>query len=117
MSAGVVRYSSRSAAPFPCVYVVAVIDVEKLLCMVLRIDDRDFPEIVPAHVSGIVFSTMGEWIALNGARRWRVPGGPAGPPYQDRRTSLGAQENGRSVSWNGEKRFAKPLRSSTDLEL
>jgi hypothetical protein len=61
MDLGAVRCASRSATPFPvplCLNVVAVITVEKLFCMVFRIDYRGFSEIVLAHVSGIVFSTM-----------------------------------------------------------
>ena len=56
------RCSSHTATPLPFpprLNVVAVIVVEKLLCMVGRIDYLDFPEIVPAHISPIVFSTMG----------------------------------------------------------
>jgi len=51
-------------APFPVpprVKVIAVIHVEKVLCMVLRIHRLEFPEIVPAHISHIVFSTMADW--------------------------------------------------------
>jgi hypothetical protein len=58
---GAGRCSSHTATPLPDaprLNVVAVIVVEKLLCMVLKIDYRDFPEIVPAHISPIVFSTM-----------------------------------------------------------
>ena len=62
MSPGAGRDLIGSATPLPVpprLNFVAVIVVEKLLCTVLSIDYRDFPEIVPAHISPIVFSTMG----------------------------------------------------------
>jgi hypothetical protein len=73
VSLGAGRFSSQCANPFPVpprLNVVAVIDVEKLLCMVLRLDHCDFSEIVRAHVCGIVFSTM---VGRDGALRCHRP--------------------------------------------